>query len=141
MNRIVLVFVLLIVLVSCTASAQSLLAELKAEPNPARRAEKALLLADSAFDVAHESYGKGDTHTGDAQLDDMTSALGECVQSLQHVHKPGLYKKAELNVSALQRKMAGLMDNIGIEERGWAEYTSRKLEEIHDKLLEGVMRK
>ena len=133
--------VLLIVFASCIASAQSFLAELKAEPNMARRAEKALLLANSAFDSAHDSYDKGHIREGDAQLDDMTSALSECVQSLEQIHKPGLYKKAELNVSTLQRKMAGLLDDIALQERGWAEYTSRKLDEIHDKLLEGVMRK
>lgn len=133
--------VLLIVFASCTVSAQSFVAELKAEPNLARRAEKALEFANSAFDVAHDSYGKGDVHAGDAKLDDMTSALSECVESLQHIHKPGLYKKAELNVSMLQRRMSGLLDNIELQERGWAEFTNRKLEGIHDKLLEGVMRK
>lgn len=137
MNRIVL----LIVFVSCTASAQSFLTELKAEPNMARRAEKALLLANSAFDDAHASYDKGHIREGDAQLDDMTSALSECVQSLEQIHKPGLYKKAELSVSTLQRKMSGLLDDIALQERGWAEYTNRKLDGIHDKLLEGVMRK
>jgi hypothetical protein len=30
---------------------------------------------------------------------------------------------------------------MSIQERGWAEFTSRKLDEIHDKLLNGVMRK
>jgi hypothetical protein len=137
MNRIVL----LIVFATCTASAQSFLTELKAEPNMARRAEKALQLANSAFDDAHAAYDKGLVHQGDAQLDDMTTALTECVQSLEQIHKPGLYKKAELTVAMLQRKMNGLLDDIALQERGWAEYTNRKLDGIHDKLLEGVMRK
>ncbi|HEX4773813.1 MAG TPA: hypothetical protein VH351_23470 [Bryobacteraceae bacterium] len=137
MNRILL----LMVFASCTASAQSFLTELRAEPNMARRAEKALQLANSAFEGAHELYDKGRVHEGDAQLDDMTAALNECVQSLEQIHKPALYKKAELNVATLQRKMNGLLDDIALQERGWAEYTSRKLEGIHDKLLEGVMRK
>ncbi len=134
--------VLLLIVATCSlVSAQSFLAELKAEQNPVKRAEKALLLANAAFDYAHQSYNNGDIHKGDAQLDEMTVALRECVQSLNTAHKAGMYKKAELNVSGLQRRMQGLLDNIGAEERGWAEFTSRKLEEIHDKLLEGVMRK
>ena len=60
--------VLLIVFASCIASAQSFLAELKAEPNMARRAEKALLLANSAFDSAHDSYDKGHIREGDAHM-------------------------------------------------------------------------
>ncbi len=51
------------------------------------------------------------------------------------------YKKAELQVAYLQRRMQGLLDDIEIQKRGWAEYTQRKLEEIHDKLLSGVMRR
>ena len=137
MTRILLLFVA----ASFTVSAQSFVMELKAEPNPIKRAEKALLFADSAFDVAHQSYGSGDVHAGDARLDDMTAALGECVQSLQGIHKPSLYKKAEMRVSQLQRRMSGLVENLGLEERGWAEQTSRRLEEIHEKLLDGVMRK
>jgi hypothetical protein len=37
--------------------------------------------------------------------------------------------------------MKGLVDDLSIQQRGWAEYTERKLDDIHDKLLEGVMRK
>ena len=33
------------------------------------------------------------------------------------------------------------MDEIAVTQRGWAEQTQRKLEEIHDKLLEGAMQK
>lgn len=120
---------------------QSFLKDLKAEPNPAKRADKALVFADTAFDSADQLYNKGDIHKGDEQLDYMTAALHECVESLQEAHKASLYKKAELRVAGLQRRLSGLMDNIGTEERGWAEYTARKVDEIHDALLEGVMRK
>ncbi len=141
MRRKLLLIVAFCGAVSYTASAQSFMLELSAEPNAGKRAEKALLVADSAFDSAHDLYAKGDVHNADAQLDDMTLALSECVHSLQSIHKPGLYKKAELKVSDLQRRLSGLLDNINLDERGWAEYTSRKLDEIHDKLLTGVMTK
>lgn len=131
----------LLMLGAALAFGQSFLKDLKAEPNPAKRADKALGFADEAFASADELYNKGDVHEGDAQLDYMTRALQECVQSLQAAHKPYLYKKAELRVALLQRKLNGMMDDIGTEQRGWAEYTSRKLDEIHDVLLEGVMRK
>ena len=123
------------------SSGQSLITELKAERDPSKRSEKALTFADEAFDNARGFYNKGDIHKGDAELDNMTAALNACVGSLDEAHKARLYKKAELKVAFLQRRMQGLLDDLGIQERGWAEYTSRKLEEIHDKLLEGVMRK
>lgn len=121
--------------------AQSLLDEIKAEHDPARRSEKALIFADTAFDTARDFYSKGEVHKGDAQLEDMTNALNECVQSLEAAHKARFYKKAELRVAYLQRRMKGLLDDIEMQQRGWAEYTERKLDEIHDKLLDGVMRK
>jgi len=122
--------------------AQSFIAELKTtEHNPAKRSEKALVLADSAFDNARDFYNKGEIDKGDAQLDNMTKALNFCVESLQEARKAKYYKKAELNVALLQRRMASLLDDIDVQERGWADQTNRMLDQIHDKLLAGVMKK
>lgn len=123
------------------AAQQSFLAELEAEHDPAKRYDKALALADTAFDNARAFYNKGEIQKGDAELENMTDALKECVGSLQVAHKAKFYKKAELRVAYLQRRMQGLLQDLSVQERGWAEYTQRKLDEIHDKLLDGVMRK
>lgn len=132
-----------LVFLICTGAvgAQSLLSELQAEQNPQRRSEKALTFANTAFDSAHDFYLKGEIEKGDAQLDNMTKALNQCVQSLTEAHKGKYYKKAEMNVANLQRRLEGLLDELSVQKRGWAEYTNRKLEEIHDKLLNGVMSK
>lgn len=132
---------LLFVVGAALVPGQSLLIELKAEHDPAKRSELALNLADTAFDNARDFYEKGEITKGDAQLEDMTNALNECVVSLAVTRKAKFYKKAELKVAYLQRRMQGLLDDIEIQRRGWAEYTERKLDEIHDKLLDGVMRK
>lgn len=112
-----------------------------AEHDPAKRAELALNYADSAFDNARAFYAKGEIEKGDAQLESMTNALNACVSSLEQAHKAKFYKRAELKVAYLQRRMSGLLEDVDVEHRGWAEYTDRKLEEIHEKLLSGVMRK
>ncbi len=122
-------------------NAQSFSAELKAERDPAKRSEKALTFADLAFDNARDYYNKGEIQKGDAELEDMTNALNVCVNSLEIARKARFYKNAELKVAHLQRRMQGLLDDIEIQKRGWAEYTQRKLDEIHDKLLTGVMKK
>lgn len=130
-----------LLLLATVASAQSLISEIKAEHDPARRSEKALTVADTAFDNARDDYNKGEIHKGDADLEEMMSALEECVSSLDTAHKAKYYKKAEMNVALLQRRLKGLLDDIALQQRGWAEYTNRKLDEVHDKLLDGVMRK
>jgi hypothetical protein len=120
---------------------QSVLSELKSEHDPSRRSELALDFADEAFASAKAQYAKGAVHQGDALLDEMTAALQECTSSLDSAHKAKYYKRAEMKVAYLQRRMQGLLDDLSAEERGWAEVTSKKLDEIHEKLLAGVMRK
>lgn len=140
-SRILIEAALLLAAWVSAAQAQSILAELRAEHDPAKRSEKALTFADEAFDNARDYYNKGEIQKGDAELEDMTNALNECVGSLEVARKAKCYKKAELKVAYLQRRLQGLLDDIEIQKRGWAEYTQRKLEEIHDKLLSGVMRR
>lgn len=111
------------------------------EHDPGKRSEKFLETAEAAFDNARSAYAKDDVHTGDAQLDEMMTALQNCVSTLQPVHKSRLYKRAEMRVAFLQRRLQSLLDEISITQRGWAEQTGRKLEDIHDKLLEGAMKK
>src|SRR4051794_37558546 len=91
---------------------QSFLTELEAEHDPARRSDKALTLADAAFDSARELYTKGEIKRGDAELENMTRALKECVGSLQTAHKARFYKKAELKVAYLQKRLQGLVDDL-----------------------------
>lgn len=121
--------------------AQATITELKAEHDPIKRSERAVALAEQSFDNARAFYDKGEIQKGDAQLETMMNALNECASSLDSVHKSKFYKKPEMRVAFLQRRLSGLLEDLGIQERGWAEYTQRKLEELHDKLLDGVMRK
>ena len=132
---------MLIVAFAGSASAQSLLAELKTEHNPSKRSEMALTFADQLFDNAKDSYGKGEITKGDADLESMTKVLNACIESLAAANKSKSYKRAEMKVAHLQRRLSDLVNDMSIQERGWAEYTSRKLDEIHDKLLNGVMRR
>ncbi len=136
-SRLLLFFVL------CgAAGAQSLVTTtINQERDPGKRSELALSLADESFDNARGFYGKGATEKGDAALENMTTALDVCVQSLAVSNKVKFYKRAELKVAYLQRRMSGLLEELSVSERGWAEQTKRRLEEIHDKILDGVMRK
>ena len=109
--------------------------------NPDKQAESDLTSAEEAFDAARSAYEKGGINKGDEALEQMTKNLDSCVGLLQVAHKARFYKRAELRVAMLQRRMSGLLDDIALPNRGWAEQTSRKLEEIHDKLLAGAMAK
>jgi hypothetical protein len=124
-----------------TAVARSAQVDVRDERDPGKRSEKLLDTAEAAFDSARSAYAKNDVRTGDAQLDEMMGDLHNCVSALDMVHKSRLYKRAEMRVAALQRRLESLLDEMSVTQRGWAEQTGRKLEEIHDKLLEGAMKK
>ncbi len=132
---------LLFVMLSSVVSAQALMGDINLERDPVKRSDLALNLADESFDNARDFYQKGAVEKGDAALENMTNALNVCVQSLAITNKARFYKKAELKVAYLQRRMGTLVEDLGVQERGWAEQTKRKLEEIHDKILDGVMRR
>jgi hypothetical protein len=121
--------------------AQSPLAELDTEHDPGKRSQRALALAEEAFEGAKRSYGAGEIKQGDAHLDDMTKLLNACVAALEAARKAHLYKPAEIRVAALLRRLQSLTDDLSVDDRGWAEYTLRQVDSIHDKLLNGVMKK
>jgi hypothetical protein len=111
------------------------------EHDSGKRAQRALAMAEEAFDQAKKSYGAGEVKQGDGHLDDMTKLLNTCLSALEASRKAGLYKQAEIRVSALLRKLQALTDDLAVDDRGWAEYTLRQVDGIHDKLLSGVMKK
>ncbi len=121
--------------------AQSPLTELDTEHDPGKRSQRALALAEMEFEKAKVSYGAGEIKKGDAHLDDMTKLLNACVSALEEARKAGLYKQAEIRVATLLRRLQSLIDDLAVEDRGWAEYTLRQVDAIHDKLLNGVMKK
>lgn len=132
--------------VSILVAAQLLVAQptsdrLATEHNPSKRSVLALDLATSALDDASDCYKSGNVHKGDAELEEMTKDLRECVSSLRAAHKSGSYKKAELKVASLQRRLHDLVSDLSIENRGWAEQTERTVDEIHEQILTGVMTK
>jgi hypothetical protein len=132
---------LLMVAAAWLVPAQSFVTDVNLEHDPGKRSELALTYAKDFFESARDAYGKGDIHTGDRELEQMTKALNLCMDSLEAANKSKFYKKAELRVANLQRRLADLIENLNVGERGWAEQTGRKVEAIHEKLLSGAMRK
>lgn len=121
--------------------AESYLSQLKTVRNPGKRSERALKLADSAFDNARGLYEKGEIQKGDAALDQMNEALTACLQSAEIANKPKYYKKAELNVAKLQRQLKWLLNDLDVWNRSGAKAASKKMDQIHNQLLAGVMRR
>ena len=115
--------------------------DLSGEPDPLRRSQRELSLAESAFSEARDAYREGKIKDGDQHLDEMVKRLKSCTASLDAAHKSRYYKQAEIRVAGLMRRLKSVLEDLSVDDRGWAEYTAHQLDEIHDKLLSGVMKK
>jgi len=124
-----------------TSRSKPAASDVNSEPDPSRRAARALSLAEGAFAEARVAYDKGQIKAGDQHLDEMIKLLNLCVSSLEAARNSRNYKPAEMRVKGLMRRLKTLTGDLSVDDRGWAEYTARQLEEIHDKLLSGVMKK
>jgi hypothetical protein len=123
------------------ATGESLPPEVTSERNPGKRSEIAIDFADKAFDQARSFYQSGDIAHGESQLNLVATLADECFTSAQESHKAKYYKRDEMKVSTLTRRVRSFADDLGYEQREKASLLASHLDEIHDKLLRGVMGK
>ena len=136
-----LLFVLFLSVCVPVLKAESFLDEAQAERNPGKRSEIALELADKSLDQARDYYHSGNPLKGDSELDMIDNLATECLSSVEEAHKSKYWKKAELKLSALMRRVNSLINDLNYNERGKAQELETHLSRVHDQLLAGVMAK
>jgi len=129
------------VLASSLLIGQSAEDEVKNEPNPGKRSEMAMEVANRSLDEARESYLGGDVKKGDAEIIEIETLADECLSSVEQAKKYRYWKKAELKIRQLTRRVESLSNDIDYDQRGKAQELRAHLDQVHDKLLAGVMRK
>ena len=140
MNTLVLIVALGLIAGEQMAS-DTLPANLRNEPNPGKRSEMAIELADKSLDQARDYYRAGDVARAEAELDEVGALADECYQSALEAHKSKYWKKAEQKIAALSRRVHSVAEGLGYEQREKPEQLRARLDAIHDKLLAGVMSK
>jgi uncharacterized protein YciU (UPF0263 family) len=143
MNRVLLYRMFLATLGGAllAATVDPLPEEVRAEHNPGKRSEVAIELADRSVDQARAYFAAGDVKRGDSELALIGSLANECYNSTLEAHKSKYWQRAEMKVAALHRRIHSLLEELDFEERGKAAELAAQLDEIHDKLLAGVMGK
>jgi hypothetical protein len=120
-------------------------AGVKAEPDPERRSDIALMNADKAIDAARQAYNGGDTDAEQAALNEVQELVNVSIESLESTHKTPrnnkYYKRAELKVGALLRRLRSLRDETSFEGRQAVEAVMGRLSEVHDQLINDIMSK
>jgi hypothetical protein len=121
------------------------IATLKSEPDLNRRSELALTNADEKIDQARQAYQAGNEAAEEAAIQEVAESVTLCYDSLEQTHstprKSKYYKRAELKVSALMRRLNGFRDEVSFEFRPRVEAALKKLSDIHDQLLSDIMSK
>lgn len=117
----------------------------KSEPDLDKRSELALANADHEIDEARKAYSAGDEKTTLAALDEVTESVTLCYAALRESHtaprKSKYYKRAELKVQALIRRLTGFRDEVSFDSRQPVEQAINKLSNIHDELITDIMSK
>ena len=121
------------------------LAAVKAEPDPNKRSELALNNAEEKLEAARQAYQSGDESAETADIQELQDSVSLCYESLEQARgeprKNRYFKKAELRVSALMRRLTGFRDDVSFDFRPKVDAVLKKVSDIHDDLLSDIMSK
>ncbi len=119
------------------------IADIKSEPDLNRRSELALMNADEKIDAARQAYQAGNETAEQAAVEEVAESVTVCYQALEKTRseprKSKYYKRAELRVSALMRRLSGFRDEVSFDFRPRVEAVLKRLSDIHDELLSDIM--
>jgi hypothetical protein len=119
------------------------LAAVKAEPDLNRRSELALLNADEKIDAARVAYQAGNEAEEAADIEEVAESVTLAYASLEQTHgaprKSKYYKRAELKVSALMRRLSGFRDEVSFDFRARVDGVLKTISDVHDELLSDIM--
>lgn len=121
------------------------LASVKAEPDLNKRSELALMNADEKLEAARQAYQAGNDSAEASHIQEVGDSVALCYESLEHANTPPrksrYYKRAELRVSALMRRLAGFRDDVSFDFRPKVDAVLKKVSDIHDQMLSDIMSK
>jgi hypothetical protein len=122
------------------------LASVKSEPNLERRSELALENADHAIDAARTAYKASDDKAFADSVKEVEDSVALSYQSLQDTGKkarrsPKYFKRADLKMRALARRMEALEHEVGMEDRPRVEAAKTRIHDIDDQIVFDIMSK
>jgi len=115
------------------------------EQNLERRSELALENANAAIDRAKQAYDAGQMEAMRAALTEVADSVDVAYDALVATgknarHDKG-FKKAEQRTRMLLRRLDGLLQVVGFEDRTPIEAARDRVAEVNEKLLNGIMKK
>jgi hypothetical protein len=120
------------------------LAAAKAEPNLEKRAAKALDNADAALGEARKAYDGSALEKFAQALGELRESVELCDASLRQTGKnasksPKHFKRAELKMRDLLRRIEGLRQEVSVDDRPVVEKVKDRVQYLHEELLLDIM--
>jgi hypothetical protein len=118
-----------------------------AEPNLEKRSELALNVADSSITAASKAYANPSELAAFEQHIKTVEELTQfSLKSLQDSGKrasksPKYFKRAELKLRSLLRRISTLSDEVSAEDRPRVEAAKKVMSDVHEQLLHDIMSK
>jgi hypothetical protein len=124
----------------------SSLDQVKAEPNPERRARAAIDYAAVAERNAEAGFDKADMANLESELKNVEASIDMAREAFAASGKtpgrnPGPFKYAEMHSRDLLIRLGDLEQRMDAGDRGLIERVKTKIQEIHDVWFEGIMGK
>ena len=121
------------------------IAAIKAEPDLNKRSELALSIADQKIDEARGAYQAGNEALQKAAITEVGESVELCYAALkesqEQPRKSRYYKRAELRLNALIRRLGAFRDDVDFDFRPNVDAVIKRLSDIHDNLLSDIMSK
>lgn len=121
------------------------LSNVKTEPNLEKRSDLALDNANRAIDDARAAYQAGDAKKTDDDLAEVRQSVDLSLESLENsgkqARKSKYFKRAEIKLRELLRRLSGFRDEMSVDDRKPLDDTAARLQEVHDRLLQEIMSK
>jgi hypothetical protein len=120
------------------------LAQVRGEQNLEKRSRAALENADRSLKASRRSYEAGDLKETAALLDELGQSVSMSEDSLNATGKnpiksPKHFKYAEIKTGDLLRRLDAFSQDMNSADRSMIDKVKETVQEVHDRLLQGVM--
>jgi hypothetical protein len=134
----------LLVALSLVSECRADLAAVKAEPNLEKRSDKALENASAQIDAARKAWQESDAKMFRAAVAEVRESAELSYDSLRATGKnpskrPKYFKRAELKMRELMRRLDGLKQEVDFDNREPVETVKLRIQELHEELLLDIM--
>jgi hypothetical protein len=136
----------LLILLFAAPFARADLAEVKNEPNLEKRSERALEHANNVIDEARKAYKAPDPEVFKSLIREVEESAELSYKSLQDTGKaarrsPKFFKRAEMKLHALAKRLAALSAEVSLEDRTEVETVRKTLSDLEDKIVFEIITK